>query len=318
MLYDRGIVFMKKIVALFIILILCTACNNTIVEPSNHTSVIESTSLNVSEPSEVDFTTPETWKNNDDDEVSSMVDLYPNVEIINQDTINLVDSIQVEGEYTLPVITNDTPLKEIIPVLKGGMYIVGAETMNTYASEQLFPDRNFHISHIMEESKIPVTFLRKVREGYYYSVAKVENGGYAYFFFDRALDLTTMEYITDDMTDVFLVGCLYVEQLHESSDFSTIQPGDSLEEIVGIDHSAISLIQWNKWCQETTGKTMRRGITNHLLKDGLITIQYADQNGELVVVKKIYSEDYTFKSPFFSTSYERDYTILPQDYPPET
>ena len=85
-----------------------------------------------------------------------------------------------------------------------------------------------------------------------------------------------------------------------------------------IDHSAITLKQWNKWSQETTGKTMHRGITNHLLEDGLITIQYANQGGELVVVNKIYSEDYKFKSPFFATSYERDYNIFPQDYPPET
>ena len=54
-----------------------------------------------------------------------------------------------------------------------------------------------------------------------------------------------------------------------------------------------------------------------LLEDGLITIQYANQGGELVVVNKIYSEDYKFKSPFFATSYERDYNIFPQDYPPE-
>lgn len=115
------------------------------------------------------------------------------------------------------------------------MYVVGAETMNTYASEQLFPDKNFHISHILEEKKIPVTFLRKMRDGYYYSVSKVENGGYAYFFFDRTLDLTSMEYVTDDMTDVYLVGCLYVEQVHKSSDFSAIKTGDSLEEVLKIE-----------------------------------------------------------------------------------
>lgn len=310
---------MRKLFVLFLIVVFCSACNKTMIADSNTSLTTETVSSSESTSSNMDFTTPERWSEIKESKIHSMVELYPDVEIILQekDTVP-VDSISVNGAYTLPVITNETPLEDLIPVLKGGMYVVGAETMNTYASEQLFPYKNFHISHILEEKKIPVTFLRKMRDGYYYSVSKVENGGYAYFFFDRTLDLTSMEYVTDDMTDVYLVGCLYVEQLHKSSDFSAIKTGDSLEEVLKIDHSAITLKQWNKWSQETTGKTMHRGITNHLLEDGLITIQYANQGGELVVVNKIYSEDYKFKSPFFATSYERDYNIFPQDYPPET
>ena len=59
-------------------------------------------------------------------------------------------------------------------------------------------------------------------------------------------------------------------------------------------------------------------LSNHLLTDGLLTFTYALKNEEYIITDIEFSEEFTFTSPWFEDGFHKTYTILPQDYPPES
>ena len=69
---------------------------------------------------------------------------------------------------------------------------------------------DYHPNVLIEEANIPVTFLRNTADGVYYTVNKLVNGGYVYFYFERNYSMERQEYTSDDLTDVRLTAaCIW-------------------------------------------------------------------------------------------------------------
>ena len=220
----------------------------------------------------------------------------------------------------MPPITNDIPLEKLIPVLDDKAYNVGIELYNfNFTGYQSILDH--HPSVITEKCKIPVAFLRNPEEGRYYTVVKIAGGGYAYFFFERPRD-ENGGYYTDDLTHVTEIGCLYAEKVLQKSDFYVLKIGDTIEDVIAIDNAAVVTKQFNDMLVARDMDGPRHASASvHLLTDGLLTIEYTHK-GTVYTIKSItYSEDFIFDPPLRDAEfgkYPKDYSILPQDYPPET
>ena len=226
------------------------------------------------------------------------------------------DMIYVDGTYPMPPITNAGTMYDlmsevdILPVMSA---IFNGSTHTTINPEFAHP------SMALEMMRIPISFLRQTEEGCYYTVLKVTGGGYAYFFFERPLNWNKQEYSTDDLTHVSLTGCVYAEKRLEQADFSSLQVGDSINKVIDIDSSANIVLTWNEWNLSITGEMNKKNISTHLLKDGLLTIVYDNSTGTPVIEKIEFSADYIFY-PWLAEDpdYPKKFSILPQDYPPET
>ena len=54
-----------------------------------------------------------------------------------------------------------------------------------------------------------------------------------------------------------------------------------------------------------------------LLKDGLLSISYKSNGGELFVTDIYFSDEFIYLPQYLGYNYPKYYGILPQDYPPE-
>ena len=323
----------RRIMCLFLVLFMLCACKGTPPETNVSTEIAcissQSESISLSSVSESE-SDPFTLKpqqlpyQKQESNVEYYMELYENLKIISQDLPDDGTYITVEGEHDMPLITNDVPLEKIIPILDDKAYVIGVELSNTSNSKYRNP-LEFHPSIVMEKYKIPVTFLRNPEEGRYYAVAKVKGGGYAYFFFERIKRLNEdgeLAYVTDDLTKVTEIGCLYAEKVLQKSDFDVLKIGDTIEDVMAIDNAAVVTKQWNDMLVAREMESPHHAsVSVHLLTDGLLTIEYTHK-GTVYTIKSItYSEDFIFDPPLRDAEfgkYPKDYSILPQDYPPET
>ena len=316
----------RSILCLFLVLFMLCACEGTPPETnvstesaciSSQSESISSSSVSESESDPFTLKPQQLPYQKQESNVEYYMELYENLKIISQDLPDDGTYITVEGEHDMPLITNDVPLEKIIPILDDKAYVIGVELSNTSNSKYRNP-LEFHPSIVMEKYKIPVTFLRNPEEGRYYAVAKVKGGGYAYFFFERPR-WQTGEYYTEDLTCVTEIGCLYAEKVLQKSDFDVLKIGDTIEDVIAIDNAAVVTKQWNDMLVARDMDGPRHASASvHLLTDGLLTIEYTHK-GTVYTIKSItYSEDFIFNSPFIEPEYPKDYSILPQDYPPET
>ena len=310
---------------LFLVLFMLCACKGTPPETNVSTesacisSQSESISLSSVSESESDpFTLkPQTLPYQETVPGTDYVEKFENIKYFTQELPSDGTYITVEGEYDMPPITNDVPLEKLMPILDDKAYNVGIELYNnSFADFQSLLDH--HPSVMMEKCKIPVTFLRNPEEGRYYTVVKIAGGGYAYFFFERPR-WQTGEYYTEDLTCVTEIGCLYAEKVLQKSDFDVLKIGDTIEDVIAIDNAAVVTKQWNDMLVAREMESPHHAsVSVHLLTDGLLTIEYTHK-GTVYTIKSItYSEDFIFNSPFIEPEYPKDYSILPQDYPPET
>ena len=227
----------------------------------------------------------------------------------------MIDVIPVDGagKDKMPVITNETPLHEVMSGINPlTVMAINANCDIRYVAEP------YHISQVIDHS--PVSFLRKTDEGCYYTVNKLDGGGYAYIFFERERDLKTGSYTTEDMTDVYATGCIYAEKRLDKADFNDVRTGDSIERVISIDHAAFITKQWADWNEALSEERTNLLISKHLLTDGLLAITYEYNGDELVVRDMEFSSDFVFISPYLSQEnieYPKLFKILPQDYPPE-
>ncbi len=258
---------------------------------------------------------PEEWENPVTQPISSFMDIDAGASYVLREGIEPVDTIEVAGELPLPLVTNETPLTETVSVIDG-LTIIPGEIWNTVYHERgvLIPSAS------MENSAIPVSFLRRRDDGSFYTVVKLKDGGYGYFFYERPKNYATLEYITDDYTEAYLYGCVYMEKALYKSSFDALQPGDSIDSVIAIDNAARMTDQWRKWNEEITGEKFGDHCSIHLLKDGLLSIQYGyNDAGEYVIQEIRFSDAYIFHSFCFDEyPYPKDFSILPQDYPPES
>ena len=314
---------------LFLVLFMLCACKGTPPETNVSTesacisSQSESISLSSVSESESDpFTLkPQTLPYQETVPGTDYVEKFENIKYFTQELPSDGTYITVEGEYDMPPITNDIPLEKLIPVLDDKAYLVGINLENCSGS----PYRTimkYHPCNITEYAKIPVAFLRNSHDGRYYTVVKIAGGGYAYFFFERIKRLNEdgeLAYVTDDLTKVTEIGCLYAEKVLQKSDFDVLKIGDTIEDVMAIDNAAVVTKQFNDMLVARDMDGPRHASASvHLLTDGLLTIEYTHK-GTVYTIKSItYSEDFIFNSPFIEPEYPKDYSILPQDYPPET
>ena len=319
----------RRIMCLFLVLFMLCACKGTPPETNVSTesacisSQSESISLSSVSESESDpFTLkPQTLPYQETVPGTDYVEKFENIKYFTQELPSDGTYITVEGEYDMPPITNDIPLEKLIPVLDDKAYLVGINLENCSGS----PYRTimkYHPCNITEYAKIPVAFLRNSHDGRYYTVVKIAGGGYAYFFFERIKRLNEdgeLAYVTDDLTKVTEIGCLYAEKVLQKSDFDVLKIGDTIEDVMAIDNAAVVTKQFNDMLVARDMDGPRHASASvHLLTDGLLTIEYTHK-GTVYTIKSItYSEDFIFNSPFIEPEYPKDYSILPQDYPPET
>ena len=326
---------MKWIIILILVLIFCLcACSPSGVgfgsansNPSSNISTkpepsqSSSTSLPQLEftPYELKDYTPEEWENRSYPQPKSWEDIaifeYPPKRVV--DTVK-EDVIHVEGMYAdiLPVITNERPLEEIMsPMYPGSV----CELFENGDSRGGMP---YDIA--VYKDVFPISFLRKTGAGQYYTVNKVYDGGYAYIFFERPRDYAADDkrYITEDETKIVMTGCIYSEKLMYKADFDGLQVGDTMEDVLKIDHATILSKQFCEWYEDIYGMKKEKYMTKHLLRDGVLVITYTGEtsNDDYTITAIEYFSDSIFlANAYFDPIYQgypKNYTILPQDYPP--
>ena len=257
---------------------------------------------------------PETWSAPHDELPETWDDIrkYPPVK---RDIAGInAATIRIEGAYqdVFPIVTNDTALEQLVSPLD--LYKMTAITENC---ERFAVLRDYHIKDRVDS--VPIGFLRRVEDGMYYSVNKLYDGGYAYLFFEREKNADTQEYVTDDLTDVYLSGCIYMEKSLSKKDFANIAAGDSIDKVIAIDNAA-SIQKLNaRWYQSIAHAGMENCMTKHLLEDGLLVIYYKNEGWDLIVKDIDFNEDFVFANQYDDSvrHYTKTYKILPQDYPPK-
>lgn len=98
----------------------------------------------------------------------------------------------------------------------------------------------------------------------------------------------------------------YVFDRISFSDFSDVQIGDSIDEVIMIDR-VVERIKLN-W-----GIAGTQSIS--LLTDGIMIIDYAEENGEIIVSDMSYRGDYIYDEPVGKFNQRLLFKLLPQDYP---
>ena len=234
-----------------------------------------------------------------------------------------VDRISVSGKYAMPVITNETPLDEMIVTISGDDVII---LENMLASGFATVYARVPLRDIWGDTQkydyIPVTFLRKTGESSYYTVCKVDGGGYAYFFFDRLRDLETGEYLTTDKTDIYLYGAIYAEEMHSYAEFADIRVYDSIDRVAEIDHKTyfekVAVEEYwlagKKHTEEQGNKMIYAKdpmfAVLHLLNDGILQIGYQYNDPDF---DALYDEN---KDPAYTYDYS-NYMIIDMQYYPD-
>lgn len=253
---------------------------------------------------------PQSWENSLTEKPSSFDELAsPQAP---KPITEVEEPITVTGNYKMPVITNATDLMYLMPEID--MSVVMAHVHSGYIHD--IPGAGYSPEYFLEVEKdyLAVNYLRQTKEGCYYTVCKVRDGGYAYAFFERPYNIGKQDYYTDDVTNVYLTGMVYAENALQKSDFDSLQTGDSIDQVIEIDSAAKITKQWSNWNKDITGKAISINVSIHLLKDGLLSIEY----DESFAIKNItFSEDFIFH-PVLNPNYPKYFGILPQDYPPET
>ena len=290
----------------------CKNNNNTVssINISESKSSNLSTYLNSELIADNERYMPEHWENTESNPPVSFDSIMSFAE--KREISSVVDKIEVSGNYEMPLITNKTPLIQIMSEVDIAVVMshIWGGYIHTIMNYDLYPqsymeDPNYYV---------PVTFLRQTKEGCYYTVCKVKEGGYAYFFFERPYNIMQKKYDTDDLTYALLTGCVYSENALQKSDFDSLQIGDSIDRVIEIDSAAKITKQWSDWNKDITGVPIDINVSIHLLKDGLLSIEY----DESFAIKNItFSEDFIFY-PVLNPDYPKYFGTLPQDYPPET
>ena len=84
----------------------------------------------------------------------------------------------IKGEKWFPPINNSTPIDEIAPTIPYALMEDGYGVCVRYPSQ---PEK--FTAEYLNENAFPIAFFRKVNDLCYYTVCKVEGGGYMYYFF---------------------------------------------------------------------------------------------------------------------------------------
>ena len=102
----------------------------------------------------------------------------------------VISSIAVSGEYSLPLVTNDGAIQDLMSTVNEAT--VMAVLYN--AAHFAYGSMDSHPAEIQNYSvPIPVSFLRNTAPGCYYTVNKLVSGGYMYLFLrDRMTNIALL------------------------------------------------------------------------------------------------------------------------------
>ncbi len=162
---------------------------------------------------------------------------------------------------------------------------------------------------------IGVECLRKTDAGTLYSIHKIKQGGKLYIFY---LDLPD-DSPSEDKT---AIRWFYVRKELTSQDFEGIQEGSTMDDVKKIDPA--TQIYENIYNAEMDKKRFSKFLTAaeyfgylfasyHYLTDGVLELTYKEENGKLVVVQKLFIEDFELHQYSASRTYPYDGHLLPID-----
>ena len=136
---------------------------------------------------------------------------------------------------------------------------------------------------------IKVECVRKVDNECYYCVLKTKENGYAYCFF------------RGNSSGLTLYNSCYMKELLVKSQFDVLKIGDTLESVTKIDSAFLSLYNHCISVESPLTESV------HLLKDGLLIIEYEDN----VIKNIVFNENFIYSKK----GIDYNYRIFEDDYP---
>ena len=217
---------MKKIIIMLFVLLLLCACSNKTTDTFWDSSAIE----------DVPVIQPVTEEQMEQNRQSVNIILGEKFFSQNYDkdkiTIPQVSAEEtVEGELWFPPINNSAPLDEIAPTISyelmcDGLYI-----------SSFYPDApENYTAQALNENAFPIGFFRKINELYYYTVCKVEGGGYMYYFFmaNSGITIEKASEVYDDMLSYDQWGNMIIEKPYHlfNSNLADLNGRDLTKEVI--------------------------------------------------------------------------------------
>ena len=155
----------------------------------------------------------------------------------------------------------------------------------------------------MVSDEIGIDCLRSTETGSIYSVHRILQGGLLYIFYYGYDDEALEEYNVS--------GAYYATQKLSYKDFSHIKEGDTIEDIIKVDPTAV--LYKNLYYSDLYSYNPVGICTYHYLEDGILHFAISTKDGEMGKIMDIYySKDYIHE-PFTATVQYRDQHILPKD-----
>lgn len=163
-----------------------------------------------------------------------------------------------------------------------------------------FTPGNITITHISSvDAKFPFECLRQPSGSSAYAIYKTDDGGWIYAFF-RPLLRGNAGGFPDMLSYSF-----YVKQGLEYGDFTALKTGSSLADAQAIDPTV------GIWSTNNEAAF----ISPHLLRDGVLLLQFKKTNGEYKLTEKRYFKDFQVPTGTVDEENTCDCRIAPADYP---
>ena len=344
---------MKKVIAFICILVLCfslCACGKTEISESVSEESVSEESISEESISEDNIMDSSVQKITDTDYEKILSD-FNNAE----DYKNLWESRKYElwfhnfnncyySKAEIPCLSSDTDIEindyfnspiEHVPVnntedLSNYLVCYGMDIFFFGDAEADYDLFGLFSSNRFSSGDYDTYFLRAVdiENSKYYTVHKITDGGYLYTFFDHSRSISLLENpyaeFYKDKEDISLfesMGSVYCENKLSYADFADITIGDSVDKVIATDSAAKAYMLSHAFnYKRDDSESENSFVSKHLLTDGLLAIYYKKNGEDYIVADMFFSEDFIYSSPYlydkFGVNYDKQFKILPQDYPP--
>ena len=219
---------------------------------------------------------------------NSSVVSVPNVESANVSSLSEYEQKKTE-EYNkiFAKQNNDTDYHTLIT-----QTIDTKTILSQYGNYDFYPLLSEWPTIRQYNKHFPIECLRRMSDDRTYCIQKTDAGGLYYAFFYKNC----------------LISTVYSKKILYQRDFNGIKIGDSIAKVEQIDPTTTEL----KDIALKYGRSAHK--SKHLLKDGLIVIDYQIQDGTYVITEKNIYPDFKLKGKAGDIEYSYDHSILPQDY----
>ncbi len=201
---------------------------------------------------------------------------------LNRDNGKILDKAGRSGKRTL--LSETTPEGPLCQT-----YLM--ERFNLYVSHQL-------PSLIQFDEAFPVQCIRRTSDERAYTIHRTDGGAWFYAFFFTS------------GPEWLLSHTLLAEKSLDSRDFRKVTAGTTLEAVCRIDPVA------QRYETTAAAYEMDRFCSLHLLRDGVLRLQYEKQEeGAFVVTEKEHFADFKIPTGYEQVLLDYDCSVLEQDYP---